>query len=142
MKYALLYFGLLVTTVAGAQESDTTDGGVCKWLQEELSKGKYVYVEHMPVSGYDIQAYLQRNLHYPDSAQKKGIEGRVVVKFIVLENGAIDSVSILKGKGIGGGCDEEAVRVVKNMPPWKPGKDHGKPVKVHLTLPIQFKLKD
>ncbi len=96
------------------------------------------YVEQMPQSSYDFSSYLQENLHYPIKAKENRITGRVVVKFIVTETGAIDSVHVVKG--IGAGCDEEAIRVIKNMPPWKPGKQNGKPVRVYFTQPITFNL--
>lgn len=98
----------------------------------------FSYVEQMPVSGYDIPSYLGKNIKYPDAARENNIEGRVVVKFVVNEDGHISEVQVVRG--IGGGCDEEAKRVVQAMPPWKPGKQNGKAVKVYFTLPIQFKL--
>jgi len=66
------------------------------------------------------------------------IEGRVFVQFVVDKDGSITNVEVLKG--IGGGCDEEAVRVVKNAPKWNPGKQRGRPVRVKMVLPITFKL--
>ena len=100
------------------------------------SKKIYTYVEQMPASGYDCKEYIAKHIHYPDSANSENITGRVIIKFLVTEAGAIDSVSVLRG--IGGGCDEEAVRLVKNMPPWKPGKQNGKPVKVWFNMPVSF----
>jgi len=69
----------------------------------------------------------------------KGIQGTVYVSFVVEKDGSISNVKALKG--VGGGCNEEAVRVVKEMPKWKPGTDKGKPVRVQFNMPIQFKLK-
>jgi TonB family protein len=100
----------------------------------------YTYVDEMPVPGFDYNAYIVKNLHYPDSARVHNIQGKVMVKFAVNENGGIFNTAIISG--IGGGCDEEALRVVKNMPRWKPGKQKGKPVKVWFTLPVNFKLQD
>lgn len=96
------------------------------------------YVEQMPVAGFDILSYLAKNIKYPDAARENNIDGRVVVKFVVNEDGHVSDVQVVRG--IGGGCDEEAVRVVSAMPNWKPGKQNGKAVKVFFTLPIQFKL--
>ena len=96
------------------------------------------YVEQMPAAGYDMAKYLQDNLRYPDAARESNIDGRVIVKFVVNEDGSVSDVQIVRG--IGAGCDEEAKRVVSKMPPWKPGKQNGKPVKVYFTLPIVFKL--
>ena len=98
----------------------------------------FTYVEQMPAPSYDRDKYLHDNLKYPASAHDNNISGRVIVKFIVDENGAVGDVQIVRG--IGGGCDEEAKRVVSSMPKWKPGKQNGKPVKVYFTLPINFTL--
>ena len=73
-----------------------------------------------------------------DMAKEAGIQGRVFVTFVVMETGKIANVKLLRG--IGGGCDEEAIRVVKGMPSWKPGKQRGKPVRVQYNLPIKFTL--
>lgn len=64
------------------------------------------------------------------------ISGRVYVQFIVEKDGSISNIEVVKG--IGGGCDEEAVRVLGNAPAWKPGKQRGRPVKVKMTIPIFF----
>lgn len=96
--------------------------------------------EKIPEPGYDLKKYLAENVHYPDSAIAHNIEGRVIVKFVVYENGSISRCEVIKG--IGKECNEEALRVVKAMPRWKPGIQHGKPVKVYFTLPVVFKLTD
>ena len=96
------------------------------------------YVEQMPKPDYDIQVYLGKNVKYPDAARENTIEGRVIVQFVVNEDGHVSEIQIVRG--IGGGCDEEAKRVVASMPPWKPGKQNGKAVKVLFKLPIVFKL--
>jgi protein TonB len=72
-------------------------------------------------------------------ANSAGISGVVYVTFVVDKDGKIKDVKVLRG--IGGGCDEEAVRVVKNMPSWKPGKQRGKSVTVQYNLPIRFTLR-
>ena len=82
--------------------------------------------------------YIGNNLKYPIAAKTAGLEGLVVVKFVVAENGSIQDAAIKKG--IGGGCDEEALRVVQQMPNWTPGVKDGKPVATELTLPFQFAL--
>ena len=98
----------------------------------------YAIVEQMPAPGYNIAQYLSKNLHYPALAKKNKIQGRVIVKYVVNEDGSLSDFTVLKG--IGSGCDEEALRVLKNMPAWKPGKKNGKTVKVYYTQPITFKL--
>jgi TonB family protein len=82
--------------------------------------------------------FLQSNIEYPETAKKQGTQGTVYVGFIIEKDGKISSVEIKKG--IGDGCDEEAVRVIKNMPNWTPGKQRGKDVRVAYTLPIKFNL--
>ncbi|MDD2322952.1 MAG: energy transducer TonB, partial [Bacteroidales bacterium] len=82
--------------------------------------------------------YLSENIEYPQMAKESGIQGIVFVTFVVEPNGSISNVAILRG--IGGGCDEEAVRVVQNMPSWKPGKQRGRPVRVRFNMPIKFTL--
>ena len=82
--------------------------------------------------------FVANNVKYPKEAMEKEISGRVLVSFVVEKDGSINEAEVVKG--IGGGCDEEAVRVVKAMPKWKPGKDKGKAVRVSFMLPIVFKL--
>lgn len=84
--------------------------------------------------------YLSQNLKYPAAAQKVNAEGRVFIRFVVTKSGEITDVKVLKG--IGFGADEEAVRVVSNMPRWKPGMQSGKAVNVQYYLPINFQLED
>ncbi len=86
----------------------------------------------------DIQSYFSNNIVYPEIARKVGIEGTVFVSFWISKDGRVRAPKILKG--IGYGCDEEAIRVIKEMPRWKPGKNGGKPVKVRLNIPVVFKL--
>ena len=82
--------------------------------------------------------FLVENIKYPEVAMKKGIRGTVYVTFVVKSDGSVSDVKVLRG--IGGGCDKEAVRVVKLMPKWIPGEDKGKPVNVQYNLPIKFAL--
>ena len=103
--------------------------------------GVYQIVEEMPqYPGGEtaMMEYVAKNVVYPKEAQEKGISGRVFVGFIVEKDGSIGEVKLLRG--IGGGCDEEAIRVIKGMPKWKPGKQEGKPVRVSYQMPINFKL--
>lgn len=86
-----------------------------------------------------LYKYIAENVKYPEQAKADGIEGRVMVRFIVMDNG--DVVNVEVAKGIGGGCDDEAVRVVKAMPKWQPATYEGKAVNVQYVLPITFKLK-
>ena len=87
----------------------------------------------------ELRRYLGLNIKYPLMAQEVGIKGGVYLGFIVDKDGSITDIKVLSG--IGGGCDEEAVRVVEGMPKWSPGKKRGKPVRVQFYLPINFKLR-
>jgi protein TonB len=92
----------------------------------------------MPEFNGDINAYLNRHTRYPEPARENHIQGKVIVQFVVDENGQVTVAKIMRG--IGGGCNEEALRVVRSMPKWKPGKQNGRAVKVYFTLPIHFVL--
>lgn len=82
--------------------------------------------------------YIMENMKYPEQAMKEGIQGRVTVRFIVEKDGSISNVSPIHP--VHPLLDKEAIRVVKSMPKWSPGKQHGKPVRVQLIVPIMFKL--
>lgn len=82
--------------------------------------------------------YVSDKIKYPPQARRMGIEGRVFVEFVIAKDGTLTEVRAIKG--IGAGCDEEAVRIVQSAPPWNPGKQRGKPVRQRYTLPIIFKL--
>ena len=85
-----------------------------------------------------LMTWLGKNIAYPEAAQQNGISGRVVVKFIVEKDGSISGVSIVKG--VDKDLDNEAIRVIKKMPKWQPGKNGGKAVRSYFTLPVTFKL--
>jgi protein TonB len=82
--------------------------------------------------------YVADKMKYPAQARRMGIEGKVFVEFVINRDGSITDVKAIKG--IGAGCDEEAVRVVQSAPPWNPGKQRGKPVRQRYVVPITFKL--
>jgi periplasmic protein TonB len=82
--------------------------------------------------------YLGKNIQYPSAAQRANVTGKVFLAFVVNTDGSIQNVEVIKG--IGFGCDEEAVRVVRSMPRWLPGKQSGRPVRVKYTLPVSFTL--
>jgi protein TonB len=83
-------------------------------------------------------AFLRDNLRYPNNAREIGIQGAVYVSFIVERDGSITNVEILRG--IGGGCDEETLRVAKLMPKWNPGKQRNRPVRTYFRMPVRFAL--
>ena len=101
----------------------------------------FAVVESMPeYPGGDIarQKFLGNNIHYPTMARESGIQGMVYVTFVVERDGSVTDVRVMRG--IGGGCDEEAIRVVQSMPKWIPGKQRNKPVRVQFNLPVRFTL--
>jgi protein TonB len=125
--------------ISGPPVAGTHDGDSKK---ETLSGGMPVMVpDIMPEYPGGMEAlmkYLQQNMRYPAEAREAGIQGKVIVRFIVNEAGRVENAIVLKG--IGAGCDKEALRVVNAMKGWKPGKVAGKAVKVYYTLPITFKI--
>ncbi|MDB5240239.1 MAG: TonB family protein [Spirosoma sp.] len=130
--YALVFHvGLLWLISAGscfAQRSDSPD-------EEEI----FTVVEQHPEFTGGMRAlgeYMTANVRYPEAARASRIEGRVFVNFIVRKDGHITDVNVLKG--IGFGCDEEAIRVVSAMPNWKPGTQSGRPVNVKYNLVVRF----
>jgi protein TonB len=101
----------------------------------------FTVVEQQPEFNGGMAAlgqYLGKNLRYPAAAQRANVSGRVFVSFVVNTDGSIQDVSVLKGLGFG--TDEEAIRVIKAMPKWRPGKQSGRPVRVKYNLPINFTL--
>lgn len=101
----------------------------------------FMVVEEMPEFPGGDEArmqYFADNTEYPEEALENGIEGSVYVTFVVEKDGSICGVRVLRG--IGGGCDEEAVRLVEGMPDWNPGKQLGEPVCVQFNLPVLFVL--
>ena len=110
--------------------------------EEEIVEAEiFKVVEEMPEfpgGAAKMLEYIQKNIKYPMMARESDIQGRVFVNFVVEPDGKISNVEVLRG--IGGGCDEEAVRVVQSMPSWKPGKQRGSAVRCAFTVPIIFKL--
>ncbi len=106
--------------------------------EEEEEEDFFVAVEDMPELKGGLAA-LQQKINYPDMARKAGIEGRVIIQFIVNEQGEVEDPKVVRG--IGGGCDEEALRVVREAE-FKPGQQRGKPVRVQYSLPITFQLQN
>lgn len=109
--------------------------------EEEMMEEEpvFVIVESMPMFPGGEEArlkYLNENVRYPTMANEAGIQGRVYVEFVVEKDGSVTNVRVIRG--IGGGCDEEAIRVVQNMPKWIPGRQRNVPVRVRFNMPIKF----
>ena len=116
-----------------ARTSNPTSGG------SDTSNVVYEVVEIQPsppggMAGWN--KYLSENLRYPTNAQRKGIEGTVIVAFVVNTDGTTTDIEILRS--VGGGCDEEVIRIVKGSPKWTPGMQRGTPVRTRMRLPLRF----
>jgi protein TonB len=114
---------------------------VVEKMAEEETDEVFVIVEQnpqFPGGNGEFLKFIANNMTYPRNAKVMGIEGKVFLKVIVGKDGSLMNPEIMKG--IGGGCDEEALRVVMQSPRWKPGMQRGRPVKVSIVIPIVFKL--
>jgi len=138
--FVLCMFGLLFS----CERSDNESRPI---IQDQLSETEkasekvFLVVEDMPLpqGGKDaFSEYIDENIKYPETARKAGIEGRVFIQFVVDITGKLSEV--IPVKGIGGGCDEEAVRLVRESAIWNPGKQGGHKVNVRMILPVNFKL--
>lgn len=112
-------------------------------VTEEASDEGEIFqvVEQMPEFPGGMQAlmaYLSKNIKYPSVAQDNGIQGRVFVSFVVNKDGSIVDPEVIKS--VDAALDKEAMRVIKAMPKWNPGKQRGKPVRVKYTVPVLFRL--
>lgn len=107
----------------------------------EEAKQIFTVVEEnpsFPGGETELNKFLKTNLVYPQTATENGIQGTVYVSFVVDSKGNVTDAKVLRG--IGGGCDEEALRVIRLMPQWHPGKQNGKTVRVLFNMPVYFKL--
>ena len=127
--------GAVSNRMVSMEENYVTLAAEEEIVEEEI----FVVVENEPEfpGGMDsLMAFLARNIVYPKTAKENGIQGKVFLTFCVEKDGSISNIKVLRD--IGGGCGAEAVRVVKMMPKWTPGKQRGKAVRVQYNLPIQF----
>ena len=137
----------LKDVAAGAVTQEGVEGAIDLPVDEpgtgDAPPEIFTIVEEMPSFPNGGEAalvkYLSENIRYPARARENGISGNVFVTFVIGKDGKVADAKILRG--IGGGCDEEALRVVNAMPPWRPGKQRGEPVLVQFNLPIKFTLK-
>lgn len=118
-----------------------------EFVEEEVVEEPEIFmiVEDMPTfpgGEAELFNYLAKNIKYPPMAKEAGVQGIVYLGFIIMEDGSVADVKVLRGlDGIAGEkCNQEAIRVVKAMPDWKPGKQRGKAVRVQYNLPVRFKL--
>jgi protein TonB len=122
-------------TAAMPDEMPTEDK---KIVEEEQVFQMVEQMPEFPGGEKEMRSFINSNVKYPQMARESGIEGTVYLNFICEKDGNITNVKVLRG--IGGGCDEEAIKVVKSMPKWNAGKQNGMPVRVSFNLPIKFTL--
>lgn len=132
-----------MSTFARQEEATNIEITPVKIEEEEEEDEQEIFqvVENDPEFPGGVEAmykYLAQNIKYPQLARENNITGRVYVTFVVEKDGSVTGVRVMRD--IGGGCGAEAVRVVKSMPKWKPGKQRGKAVRVQYNLPVNFSL--
>lgn len=121
-------------------DNNSNGNGGSEGAVEGTADKEFVSVEQMPEYEGGMQKmfkFIGRNLRYPSQAVENNVQGSVIVQFVVDRDGSVNKVSILRGIGVG--CDEEAMRVVRLLK-FTPGKQNGRPVKVQFSLPIKFTL--
>ncbi|MCX6246794.1 MAG: M56 family metallopeptidase [Bacteroidetes bacterium] len=131
----------LISAALVPQDKPKQEPQAKKAPSQPNKNGVYTLVEQQPKFAGGDEAmikFLSENITYPEAAKKAGVQGKVFLTFVVQANGAVTDVKVLRG--IGSGCDEEAVRVVKMMPNWIPGQEKGKNVAVQFNIPINFRL--
>lgn len=141
LRHTLPFLALLAGTAVSAQNDAVIDVAVPQMEEAQDPNEPMTFAEQMPEfpGGKDaLVAFISKNLNYPEQAVEEGIEGVVYVSFVVEKDGKISNTKVLRG--IGGGCDEEALRVVQGMPNWTPGKQRGEALRVKYNLPIRYKL--
>ncbi len=122
-------------------KKEVVDVAVKKSEEEAEPEGAFDVVEQMPEfpgGAAGMMKFIAENVKYPEEAYSKGIEGRVLVQFIIEKDGSVTNVKVIKK--VNDAIDAEAVRVVKAMPKWKPGKQNGREVRVKYTIPVSFRL--
>jgi periplasmic protein TonB len=124
--------GLMICAIQSIKAQNMNDS-------TNQKKDEMMIVEEQPVPQGGIEGfykYISKNLKYPKQARRDRVEGKVIVQFVVDTDGSITNIKIKKG--IGAGCDEEAIRVMQNCPKWQPARYKGKPIRVTLSTPISF----
>lgn len=127
------------STSTGTATSGSTNNSAVTGDGNTIYSNVEVYPQY-PGGPKGLKKYLSDNVQYPEIAHKNNITGTVWVVFVVNQDGSVSDVKV--EKGIGGGCDQEAIRVVQGMRRWKPGMDGGKPVRVYQRIKIGFALDD
>ncbi|MCI7357970.1 MAG: TonB family protein [Parabacteroides sp.] len=126
---------------ASAAQQETFVAPVVEEEEEESAQQIFTVVEKQPEfpgGTAELFKYLSKAIKYPVIAQENGIQGRVVCSFVVNRDGSIVDIQVMRG--VDPSLDKEAIRVISEMPKWKPGEQRGKPVRVRFILPVQFRL--
>jgi len=129
----VLLIALIFSSLSYAQNKNEVYGEKSEYAFDELEEKP-----EFPDGNNGLVKYLSENVKYPKKALEKGICGKVLVQFVIDDKGKVTKVEVLKG--VEKTLDKEAVRVIKSMPKWIPGKKNGKPVKVRYTIPLTFKM--
>jgi len=141
MKKKLLIAGFLILSgtciyAQNSKDEGETDPG---FTDSKIPKLRSVQqMPEYPGGKFGLMRYLRENIQYPPMAARLNLEGQVIAQFVVSPTGAIGSITIKRGLSYE--CDQEVIRVIKNMPHWKPGMQDGKPVYVYYLLPVTFRL--
>ncbi len=135
--------GISIANVEGVEggKADIADYKDKVFGEPAEASTPFEVVEQMPSlpgGEKELMSYLSKNIKYPVIAQEQGIQGNVVLRFVVSKDGSVTDVTIMRS--LDPSCDKEAIRVVKSMPKWIPGRQNGIPVAVFYTLPIRFRL--
>jgi periplasmic protein TonB len=144
MNIHLFIAALLVSSSFFAQETPVFEVPTSAPVPaEDTEETIYKFVEEpaeFPGGITALRDFLVKNLEYPDSARKQGIEGKCYVNFVVTSGGKVSNVRIVRGVPDCKECDAEVIRVLNTMPDWKPGRNGGKNVHSYFNLPITFSL--
>lgn len=131
MKFTLFLLFIIMAMPLSAQTVGTTDNEPVYNMAMVQQQPKF------PGGASEMYKWLGNNIKYPGEAKKEGVSGKVIVDFVITKTGKTDKVRVVRG--LHPALDEEAVRVIKAMPAWTPGKQKGQPVNVSYTLPITFR---
>ena len=127
-------------TESDSTKTTNTEDNEDEYIEQTVIHYQPIYPE-FPGGMSELMKFIQENMQYPKIATKKGIEGRVICQFTIKKDGSIDHKSIIVIRGLHKSLDKEAVRVIKKMPKWKPGKDYeGQVQDCKYTIPVTFKL--
>ena len=140
MKRTALFFALslMASLVVNAQKENKAMVVISSESVEHDYGDRVVIYHEFPGGMAELIKYLKKNLRYPQICKEQGLQGRVIVQFVVNPDSTLSDFNVIKP--VNPHFDKEALRVVSTMPKWKPGEQRGKPVRVRYTLPVTFRL--